>query len=122
MIENEFGFPIHPSTSEMVCTKCPTLQEHYISKILDSLGQEYKQRVVVHIRGTYFYTWDFFLKELGLVIQADGINGHGNKYSLTDDVLQCRLRYLKNIFHIKVDTEEEIKDVIGRALTCLKDN
>jgi hypothetical protein len=110
------------SESERICTKCPTIQEHYISKILDSLEQEYQQRVVVHIRGTYFYTWDFFLRDIGLVIQADGVNGHGTRYSLTDDVLQCRLKYLKNILHIDVETKEEIRDIIGKALNSLNDS
>tara|TARA_R110000824_G_scaffold113210_1_gene262863 strand:+ start:742 stop:1083 length:342 start_codon:yes stop_codon:yes gene_type:complete len=108
--------------SESICTKCPTIQEHHISRILDSLEQPYQQRVVVHIMGTYFYTWDFFLSDIGLVIQADGANGHGTRYSLTDDVLQCRIKYLKNILHIDVETKEEIRDIIGKALNSLDDS
>ena len=103
------------------CDECPTMQEHHIANILDSLEQWYEHRINVNIENLYFYTWDFFLGEdLGMVIQADGINGHGTKYPLTDDVIQCRIPYVKNILHLEAETEEELRGILIRALANTK--
>ena len=120
------------------CTSCQTRQEHYIANILDSLALGYQQRITVRSdeiedgylgSHKYYYTWDFFL-ELeeedgygGLVIQADGVNGHGTKYALSDDVFQCaRFDYVKNILHIEVETEDEIRELIVKALDNIIDS
>ena len=107
------------------------MQEHYIANILDSLGQPYSQRDGVYFanRGMddIFYTWDFFLwetpqgKELGMVIQADGANGHGTRYSLSDDVMQYLLPEVKNILHLEAETEDELRAYIIKALDNAED-
>jgi hypothetical protein len=113
--------------------ECPTIQEHYIAHILDSLERDYQLRVPVTIdkiddgdEGSfkYYYTWDVFLgPEVGLVIQADGANGHGTKYSLSDDLFQCsRFDFIKNILHVEVETEEEIRELIIKALSNMTDS
>ena len=105
------------------CDECPNMQEHHIANILDSLGQFYTHKVNVIVDNMYFYTWDFFLGEdLGMVIQADGVNGHGTKYSLTDDVIQCRIPYIKNILHLEAETEDELREIIVRALASTDDS
>ena len=120
---------MNPSFEE--CGNCATQQEHYIANVLDSLEMGYFQRCGVgidRIEGTdsyaYQYLWEFFLgDEVGLVIQADGANGHGTKYSFSDDVFQCaRIDSLQNILHIEAETEEEIRDIILRALDNLTDS
>jgi hypothetical protein len=116
------------------CDSCQTRQEHYIANILDFLELGYQQRVTVRIdeiedgylgSHKYYYTWDFFLglEEGGLVIQADGVSGHGTKYTLSDDLFQCaRFDYVKNILHIEVETEEEIRELIVKALNRMTDS
>ena len=54
-----------------------------------------------------------------MVIQADGTNVHGQKYSLSDDVIQCKVDFLKNNLHIEAETENEIKEILIRALANL---
>jgi hypothetical protein len=110
MIENE---------SEGFCEECPTIQEHYIANILDSLGQWNQKRVAVNISDVHFYTWDFLLVDIGLVIQADGVNGHGTRYSLTDDVVQCRVEGIKSILHLEDETEEALRKIIVKALDSM---
>ena len=108
-------------TLKLVCEECPTIQEHMIANVLDSLGVRYEHRVELNMENLYYYTWDFFLNELGMVIQADGENGHGQKYSLSDDVMQCRVGFLKNILHIDAETEHEIREVLIRALASVEE-
>jgi len=104
------------------CNECPSMQEHHIAHILDSLEIWYEHRVNVNIHQQYFYTWDFFLGEpLGMVIQADGANGHGTNYSLNDDVMQYRIPYVKNILHVKAETEEELRDILIKAVLYAND-
>jgi len=104
------------------CDECPSMQEHNIANVLDSLGQWYEHRVDVNIEHLYFFTWDFFLGEgLGMIIQADGTNGHGTNYSLTDDVIQCRIPYVKNILHLTAETEYELRDILIKALANTND-
>ena len=104
------------------CDECPSMQEHHIANILDSLGHWYEHRINVNIENKYFFTWDFFLGEdIGMVIQADGANGHGTKYSLTDDVIQCRIPYVKNILHLEAETEDELRVILTKALNSLED-
>ena len=109
-------------TLNFVCEKCPTIQEHMIANVLDSLEVHYAQRVELNMENLYYYTWDFFLGEdLGMVIQADGINGHGTKYPLTDDVIQCRIPYVENILHLEAETEDELRVILTKALNSLED-
>ena len=104
------------------CEECPSMQEHHIANIQDSLGQWYEHRINVNIENKYFFTWDFFLGEdIGMVIQADGANGHGTKYSLTDDVIQCRIPYVENILHLEAETEDELRVILTKALNSLED-
>ena len=105
------------------CDECFSLQEHMISNVLDGLEIHYERRVAVNIEKLYDFWWDFFLGEgLGMVIQADAESGHGTKYSLTDDVLQCRVPYIKNILHLEVETEDEIREIIVKALASTDDS
>jgi hypothetical protein len=106
----------------MECNECPTIQEHYIANILDSLEQWNQKRVEVNISDVHFYTWDFLLGDIGLVIQADGVNGHGTRYSLTDDVIQCRIESIKSILHLEAETEEELRKIIVKALDSMDDS
>jgi len=113
------------------CNTCQTMQEHYIANILDSLGQPYSQRDEVTFgnigENTVVYTWDFFLwetpkgKELGMVIQADGANGHGTRYSLSEDVQQCMMSECTNILHLEAETEDELREAIIKALGNTED-
>ena len=120
---NEEGIETLREAPEGVyCNECPNMQEHHICNVLDSLGQWYEHKLKVNIENKYFFTWDFFLGEdLGMVIQADGDNGHGTNYSLSDDIIQCRIPYVKNILHIIAETEDEIRETIVNALKHSED-
>lgn len=56
-----------------------------------------------------------------MVIQADGVNGHGTRYSLSDDVMQCRITECKNILHLEAETEDELREAIIKALDNAED-
>ena len=104
------------------CDECPSMQEHHIANILDSFGQWYEHRINVNIENKYFFTWDFFLGEdIGMVIQADGANGHGTRYSLSEDVMQCMMSECKNILHLEAETEDELRESIIKALGNTED-
>ena len=51
-----------------------TKQEQLIAEELSECGLRYEQQVDVHP-----YTVDFFVSEIGLIIEADGIYGHLRK-------------------------------------------
>ena len=113
----------------MECNECLTIQEHYIASILDSLERQHGRRIEVTVNDVltedgkpYVYTWDFMLWDIGLVIQADGVNGHGTRYSLTDDVMQCRMGGAQSILHLEAETEEELRKIIVKALDSIEDS
>ena len=61
------------------------------------------------------YTVDFWISELGMVIEADGLHGHfKNREIVRDTRLMQDVEY---VLHIKDTSYIKIKEVIWTALT-----
>jgi len=88
-----------------------TTQEKLIADELSELGLRYDQQVDV-----YPYTIDFFVPELGLVIEADGIYGHLRKRDIKRDGDLMRIFGIENVLHIKDSTKEGVKDTLCQVL------
>ena len=88
-----------------------TKQEQLIAEELSELGLRYDQQVEV-----YPYTIDFFVPELGLVIEADGVYGHFKKRDIQRDADLMRIFGIESILHIKDSTKEGVKDTLCQAL------
>ena len=88
-----------------------TKQENLIAAELSRLGLRYDQQVEV-----YPYTVDFFVPELGMVIEADGIYGHLQKRDTKRDADLMRIYGIENILHIKDSTKEGVRDILCQAL------
>ncbi len=88
-----------------------TKQEQLIAAELSRLGLRYDQQVEM-----YPYTADFFVPELGMVIEADGIYGHLQKRDIKRDADLMRIFGIENILHIKDSTKEGVRDTLCQAL------
>ena len=88
-----------------------TKQEQLIADELSELGLRYDQQVDV-----YPYTIDFFVPELGLVIEADGVYGHLRKRDVIRDADLMRIFGIENILHVKDSTKEGVKNTLCQAL------
>jgi very-short-patch-repair endonuclease len=88
-----------------------TTQEQLIADELSELGLRYDQQVDVHP-----YTVDFFVPELGLVIEADGVYGHLRKRDVKRDADLMRIFGIENILHIKDSTKEGVENTLCQAL------
>ena len=88
-----------------------TDQEQLIAEELSELGLRYGQQVPIQS-----YTVDFFVPELGLVIEADGVYGHLRKRDTYRDSELMRIYGISDILHIKESTKEGVKDTLCRAL------
>jgi len=88
-----------------------TKQEQLIATELSRLGLRYDQQVEVHP-----YTVDFFIPELGMVIEADGIYGHLQKRDTKRDADLMRIYGIENILHIKDSTKEGVENTLCQVL------
>ena len=88
-----------------------TKQEQLIAAELSRLGLRYDQQVEV-----YPYTVDFFIPELGMVIEADGIYGHLQKRDTKRDADLMRIYGIENILHIKDSTKEGVENTLCQVL------
>ena len=93
-----------------------TPQEKAIEKILDEFGLRYDtQHFFVH------YIVDFWIPEINMIIEADGIYGHFKKRDLKRDTELMALPMVDNILHIKDTTYKEIKETLWQALNKLSE-
>ena len=88
-----------------------TKQENLIAAELSRLGLRYHQQVEV-----YPYTVDFFIPELGMIIEADGIYGHFQKRDTNRDADLMRIYGIENILHIKDNTKEGVENTLCQVL------
>ena len=65
------------------------------------------------------YIVDFWIAELGLVIEADGVYGHLKKRDVKRDMELLGIPIIKNVLHIKETKKEEIKKILWQALDNL---
>lgn len=91
-----------------------TTQENLIALELSDMGLRYDQQVPINQ-----YTADFFVPELGLVIEADGIYGHLRKRDAFRDAEIMRVFGVENILHIHDNTKEGVRDTLCQALENL---
>ena len=91
-----------------------TDQENLIARCLDEFGLRYEQQAYYHP-----YLVDFYVPELKMVIEADGVYGHlGIRDRKRDKDLQS-IEDIEYIVHIKEKTLEKIKDILWQELTRL---
>ena len=91
-----------------------TKQENLIAEQLSEFGLRYDQQVPINQ-----FTADFFVPELGLIIEADGVYGHLSKRDTYRDAEIMRVFGIENILHIKDTTKQGIKDTLWQALNNL---
>ena len=93
-----------------------TKQENIIAQVLAELGLRYDTQVPINQ-----YTADFFVPELGMIIEADGIYGHFKKRDIKRDADLMRIYGVKNILHIKENSKVGVQDTLWQALNRLVD-
>ena len=93
-----------------------TKQENIIAQVLSELGLRYDTQVPINQ-----YTADFFVPELGMIIEADGIYGHFKKRDIKRDADLMRIYGVKNILHIKENSKVGVQDTLWQALNKLVD-
>lgn len=93
-----------------------TPQEKIIEKILDEFGLRYDaQHFLVQ------YIVDFWIPEINMIIEADGIYGHYKKRDVKRDMDLMALPMVEHILHIKEITYESIKETLWQALNKLSE-
>ncbi len=92
-----------------------TAQESLIADQLSNMGLRYDQQVPINN-----YTADFFVPELGLIIEADGVYGHLRKRDAFRDSEIMRVFGVENILHVKDNTKEGVRDTLCQALENLQ--
>ena len=65
------------------------------------------------------YVADFFVPELGMIIEADGVYGHLKKRDIRRDADLMRIYGIKNILHIKENSKTGVRDTLWQALNRL---
>ena len=91
-----------------------TDQENLIARCLDEFGLRYEQQAYYHP-----YIVDFYVPELKMVIEADGVYGHLGKRDRKGDKDLESIEDIEYIIHIKEKTLEKIKDILWLELTKL---
>ena len=91
-----------------------TKQENVIAQVLSDMGLRYDTQVPINQ-----YTADFFVPELGMIIEADGIYGHFKKRDIKRDADLMRIYGVKNILHIKENSKVGVQDTLWQALNRL---
>lgn len=93
-----------------------TKQENLIADCLSELGFRFEQQ-------THFgnYQVDFWIPDLRLVIEADGVYGHFKKRDVRRDDFLLSEDEIENVFHVKVQTKTEIQEELWRALSRLSE-
>lgn len=93
-----------------------TPQEIIISKVLDEFWLRYDTQ---HFFLQFIV--DFWIPELGMIIEADGVYGHLKKRDMKRDMALMNVPQVKNILHVKDTQYEQIKETIWQALNRLTD-
>ena len=93
-----------------------TKQEMVIADVLSDMGFRYDTQV--HISK---YIADFFIPELGMIVEADGVYGHLKKRDIRRDADLMRIYGVKNILHIKENSKVGVQDTLWQALNRLEE-
>jgi len=93
-----------------------TEQENLIAKSLDDFGMRYQEQA-----DFFPYTVDFFIPDVGMIIEADGYYGHLAKRDAKRDEYLGNHKDVDIIVHIKEKTKETIKERVWQELNRLSD-
>ena len=92
-----------------------TPQEKIIEKILDEFGLRYDtQHFLMR------YVVDFWIPEINMIIEADGIYGHYKKRDIKRDMDLMELPMVQHVLHIKEVGYKDIKETLWQALNKLE--
>ena len=91
-----------------------TEQEQIIARCLDEFGLRYEQQAYYHP-----YIIDFYIPEIKMAVEADGVYGHLSKRDRKRDKDLLSLEDIEYIIHIKETTLEKIKAKLWLELTKL---
>ena len=91
-----------------------TVQENRIAECLSEFGVRYDQQY-----DFYPYTVDFWIAELSMVIEADGVYGHLRKRDIMRDGELMNRDGIEYVLHIRESTKEEIKERLWQGLNKL---
>ena len=91
-----------------------TSQENIIAECLSQFGMRYAQQYEISP-----YTVDFYISDIGTIIEADGKYGHLQKRDRKRDSYLLNQRVVEYIMHIKEYTKEKIKEQIWQELNKL---
>ena len=92
-----------------------TKQENIIAEFLSEFGLRYDQQVEFGK-----YTVDFHIKEISMVVEADGVYGHLRKRDILRDANLHTFPGVEYVLHIKENSKQGIKDVLWLALNNLQ--
>ena len=92
-----------------------TAQENLIAQVLDELGLRYDQQYEA-----YPYTLDFYIPEVRMCIEADGVYGHYRKRDIKRDMELMKRSTVNHILHVEGTIYSEIKETIWEALNNLQ--
>ena len=92
-----------------------TKQEDLIALALDDLGMRYDHQYVIRP-----YTLDFYLPEIKMCIEADGIYGHSRKRDVKRDLALLQTTTIEHILRVRHSKYIEIKETIWQALNNLE--
>jgi very-short-patch-repair endonuclease len=101
----------------MVKPKDYTKQENIIANCLSEFGIRYEQQY-----NFYPYLVDFFIPDIRMVIEADGIYGHLRKRDIQRDQILVDNYGVEYILHITETSKKEIKDILWQGLNKLPDD
>ena len=101
----------------MVLPKDYTAQENIIADCLSEFGLRYDQQYPF-----FTYTVDFWVPELNMVLEADGVYGHLKKRDAARDMELMGHNSIEWVLHITKTTKQEIKEELWLALNKLSDN
>ena len=92
-------------------TRDYTKQENLIADCLSDLGFRYEEQAAF-----LSYTVDFWIPELQLVIEADGVYGHLKKRDEYRDSQLLNKTPIEKVVHIKENTKNKIKEKLSQVL------
>ena len=92
-----------------------TVQETLIAECLSEFGLRYSQQ-----HEFFPYTADFFIPDIGMVIEADGVYGHLKKRDVKRDLFLAKHDDVEYLLHIKDSTKETIKETLWQGLSKLE--
>ena len=98
----------------MTLPKDYTAQENIIAECLSEFGLRYDQQYEL-----LKYTVDFWIPEICLIIEADGVHGHLKKRDTKRDLALIEGTAAGWVLHLSQTTKKEIKEMIWQALNRL---